>query len=63
MEPGDLPQFNPAATYMLSGETLNAIMNYLKEKTIVIVAGSGLKIDEVGPDGTKISVDGTPDCP
>lgn len=63
MEPGDIPQFDNSQTYLLTGETLNAIMNYIKEKTIVIVPGSGLKIDEVGPGGTKISIDGTDVCP
>jgi hypothetical protein len=62
MQPGDLPKFNNGETYLLSGETLNAIMNYLKEKTVVILPGSGLKIDEVGPEGTKISIDGI-ECP
>jgi hypothetical protein len=62
MESGDLPQFDNAQTYLLTGETLNAIMNYLKEKTIVIVPGSGLKVDEVGPGGMKISIDGV-ECP
>lgn len=62
MEPGNLPQFDNSETYLLTGETLNAIMNYIKEKTIVIVPGSGLKIDEIGADGTRISVDGV-ECP
>ena len=51
-------QFANSEKYLLSGETLNIIMNYLKEKTIVIQSGSGLKIDEAGPEGTKISIDG-----
>ena len=63
MDPGDLPTFDKAATYLLNGETLNTIMRYIKEKTIVVVPGSGLKIDEIGPDGTKISIDGTDVCP
>ena len=62
MEPGNLPQFDNGQTYLLTGETLNVIMDYIKEKTLVIVPGSGLKIDEVGPDGTKISIDGI-NCP
>jgi len=49
-------------TYLLKGETLNQIMDYIREKTIVVAQGSGLKIDEVGPQGTKISVDGV-ECP
>jgi hypothetical protein len=63
MQPGDLPQFDNGSKYLLSGETLNRIMDYLREKTIVIIPGSGLKIDEIGPDGTKISIDGTDVCP
>jgi hypothetical protein len=63
MEPGDLPQFDSGSTYLIKGETMNQIVNYLREKTIVIVPGSGLKIDEVGPEGTKISIDGTDVCP
>jgi hypothetical protein len=63
MEPGNLPEFDAGEKYLLSGETLNMIMNYIKEKTVVIVPGSGLKIDEVGPLGTKISIDGTDTCP
>ena len=63
MEPGNLPEFDASATYLITGETMNQIVNYIKEKTIVIVPGSGLKIDEVGPDGTKISIDGTDVCP
>jgi hypothetical protein len=63
MQPGDLPSFDAESTYLIRGETLNTIMDYIKEKTIVIVEGSGLKVDEIGPDGTKISIDGTNVCP
>jgi hypothetical protein len=58
----DLPKFEAGVTYWLTGETLNQIMDYIREKTLVIVPGSGLKIDEVGPQGTKISIDGV-ECP
>jgi hypothetical protein len=58
----ELPQFEAGTTYLLKGETLNQIMDFIREKTIVIVPGSGLKIDEVGPQGTKISIDGV-ECP
>jgi hypothetical protein len=63
MEPGDLPQFDNTETYLLTGETLNTIMRFIKEKTIIVVPGSGLKIEEVGPNGTRISIDGTDACP
>jgi hypothetical protein len=63
VEPGDLPQFNDDEQYILTGATLNLIINYIKEKTIVIKQGSGLKIDEVGPNGTFPSIDGTDECP
>jgi hypothetical protein len=59
----ELPRFDNGETYLLTGETLNAIMDWLNENRIVIVAGSGLKVDEVGPQGTKISIDGTDVCP
>jgi RNase P/RNase MRP subunit p29 len=62
MEPGDLPQFDNGQTYLLTGETLNTLVRFVKESRIVIVPGSGLKIDEVGADGTRISIDGV-ECP
>jgi hypothetical protein len=58
----ELPQFDRGETYILSGDTLQNIMDWLNENRIVIANGSGLKIDEVGPQGTKISIDGI-ECP
>jgi hypothetical protein len=51
------------AIMLIRGSTWNELIRYVREKTIVIVPGTGLKIDEVGPDGTKISIDGTDVCP
>jgi hypothetical protein len=58
-----LPQFDRTAKYIVSGEEMQNIMDWLEEHKIVIVPGSGLKVDEVGPTGTKISIDGTDVCP
>jgi hypothetical protein len=58
----ELPQFENGKTYLLTGETLNALVDAIREMKIVIALGSGLKIDEVGPQGTKISIDGV-ECP
>jgi len=58
----ELPEFEAGVTYLLKGETLNQMVDWMRENRIIVVAGSGLKIDEVGPDGTKISIDGV-ECP
>jgi hypothetical protein len=63
MQPGDLKKVDEKAIVWIRGSTWNILVDYLREKTIVIIPGSGLKIDEVGPDGTKISIDGTNVCP
>jgi hypothetical protein len=63
MQPGDLKTVDENSVMLIRGSTWNELVNYIREKTIVIVPGSGLKIDEVGPDGTKISIDGTDVCP
>lgn len=57
-----LPQFDRSEKYILSGDLLQDLVDWLAENKIVITQGSGLKIDEVGPNGTKISIDGV-ECP
>jgi hypothetical protein len=63
MEPGDLKMVDENEIMLIRGSTWNQLIRYVQEKTIVIVPGNGLKIDEIGPDGTKISIDGTDVCP
>jgi hypothetical protein len=57
------PKFDRSKFYILSGDLLQNLVDRIEELKIVIVPGSGLKVDEVGPDGTKISIDGTDVCP
>jgi hypothetical protein len=57
------PKFERDKLYILKGDTLQNLVDWMKEQKIVIKPGSGLKIDEVGPDGTVISIDGTTICP
>jgi hypothetical protein len=59
----EFPMFESGQIYWIKGETLNQIRNWCLENKIVIVPGSGLKVDEVGPNGTQISIDGTDVCP
>jgi hypothetical protein len=50
---------------LLSQETYDRIKKVLEDYEagkLTIIPGNGLKIDEVGKDGTKISIDGT-ECP
>jgi hypothetical protein len=51
MEPSNLPSFDKTATYWLNGETLQTIMDYIKEKTVVLSGGT---FTEVGPQGSKL---------
>lgn len=53
MEPGDLPTFDNAQTYLLTGEVLNVIMRYIQEKTITLQGGN---FSEIGPAGSKLNV-------
>jgi len=55
----NLPKFVATKKYVLSGKTLNQIMDAIKMNTPRITQGGGLKIDTRNEEGTFMSVDGT----
>jgi hypothetical protein len=54
-----------ADAVLLTQETYDRIMKIVHDYEagyLTIIPGEGLRIDEIGKDGTKISIDGT-ECP
>ncbi len=50
-ETTDLPEFDPANTYLLKGDTLNTIMTIIRRNKVTIDDGT---FREVGPEGSSI---------
>ena len=50
-----LPRFEAGKTYLLTGETLLAITNVIRENRVVPTGRK--QFDEIGPEGSKIDLD------
>ncbi len=57
-----LPKFDNDKTYLLTGETLNAIMAEINSNQVKVVTGGGLKIVAQTSEGIFLAVDGV-ECP
>ncbi len=47
-----LPEFEKGKSYILKGETLQQIMDFIRENRLVLTGN--LQYDEVGDDGSKL---------
>lgn len=55
-----------ADAILLSQETYDRLMEMLEDYekgNLTVIFGDGFKIDEEGPDGRLVSIDGTDECP
>ncbi len=52
----DLPDFDPAKTYLVSGDTLNEISSTVNRNRVRPIEGGGININDVTDDGTWLGI-------